>query len=323
MKTNNNFCLDFLDSQLKKFKQEMPGSLKYDFEDYLNKKKQTGTSSAVMALSKEPIWIKLLSVLHNHFCTQKNSSEFDFTQQIICGQAWLVMAFRIKDDLFDDEIKTSNLSIVADLFYTEFYKIFLNNDKLRNSFWNICFYSIQSSIYAAFNIDELQKNLATNPDKVLTKYFDLSQLFNIGIIAFFEHFNLTKNRSEITELQIILLVISQILDDIEDIIQDYKKGRYNFALLEIINTDDKNDNINSTLTYNDLNRLCLKHGFKNIFKKIYLLIIKAQYLAKRINIYSLMELVDDFQIQILEIENSLHQYRTRLFFNNLVGNNIK
>ena len=182
------------------------------------------------------------------------------------------------------------------------------------SFWKLYYSTIQSSILDAIKSDEMQKNPKTEPSALLKLYKGYLSVFNIGIIAVCLNNNNISLLEKISELNNNLLVVGQILDDLADIEEDFNRGRYNYVLLKLLNSDLQNEIDEETLTKKLVTIIIKKGELDIIFDYLLSLLQQSQVSINELGIKKLNTLVNIYSNHVKSLKKNYYKQRVDILF---------
>lgn len=210
--------------------RDLPPSLRRDFGKYLHRaRKAQATRTAVGARTQDPAyWLVLPGWLaHGGIGAHKRPQRV--LGDVLWGQYCLYLAIRIKDDLFDQQARSKNLSIVADGFMAESRRAFEKYFEERSSFWSGYQRCIETTNAAIRQIDALQRADTTSASQLLREYAKQSAVFKVGSLAVCTMSGSGEIFARISSFADHMAIASQIIDDLQDITEDLKQKRLNYA----------------------------------------------------------------------------------------------
>lgn len=150
-------------------------------------------------------------------------------RDVVWGQYCLFLSVRIKDDLLDGQTAHAELLFPADRFLAEAVMVFSGRMKGADLFWELFWDLLERTNRGIVAVGELQCKPRPSPKRLAEGYADVSSIFKVGSAA------VCIKAGRLSDLPLIeayadcLAVVGQILDDLDDIEEDLKTGRYNYA----------------------------------------------------------------------------------------------
>jgi hypothetical protein len=139
------------------------------------------------------------------------------------------MAVRIQDDIYDGEGATAPLIFVSDEFLVEAQSTFSTLFQSSSPFWIIYHRYMTTTSRAIVECDDLLQTPMASAQTLLPAYARVSALFKIGAAAVCIRSDRMKQFSQVSRFADALAAAGQILDDLDDILEDLKRGRRNYA----------------------------------------------------------------------------------------------
>ncbi len=152
-----------------------------------------------------------------------------FLQDVLWGQYALFAAVRIQDDLFDGQAQWPALIFASDQFLLEAEGSFRRACGDHPAFWPIYRECLETTLQAIVETDVLLQGESTSPEVLLEKYAAVSSVFKLGSAA------VCLRRDRFDDFTFVgrfcdeMARVSQIFDDLEDVVDDLTRGRSNFV----------------------------------------------------------------------------------------------
>jgi len=149
--------------------------------------------------------------------------------EVIWGQYTLFIAIRIQDDLFDGQTGSHALVFASGLFLVESARRFAAVCGDVPGFWQLYGESLGKTTRGILETDLLQKAGECPVDSLLLKYAEVSSIFKVGSAALcmlagrFDEFGYVSRFCD------EMAKVSQIFDDLEDVLEDLGRGRSNYV----------------------------------------------------------------------------------------------
>lgn len=152
-----------------------------------------------------------------------------FLQDVLWGQYALFAAIRIQDDLFDGQVQRPALIFASDQFLLEAEGSFRRACGDHPAFWSIYRECLQTTAQAIVETDLLLQGESTSPDILLDAYAGVSSIFALGSAAVCLCRNRFDEYASVRRFCDEMATVSQIYDDLEDVVDDLARGRSNFV----------------------------------------------------------------------------------------------
>jgi hypothetical protein len=141
--------------------------------------------------------------------------------------------------LYDEQGITSKLFFAADLFLTEAFATFHKHLGQSPKFWDTCADSIQESILAFWEVDAMQKRQQVSFKEMRSGHARIASIFKIASAAVCYLAGRRHDYSIVETALDELAIAGQILDDFQDMDEDIKQGRLNYAARFILGSSAK------------------------------------------------------------------------------------
>lgn len=212
----------------------LPPELRKRFRNYFRKihSEIPFLTSVYLHEARHPYW-KLLPqwLIHRAQSQRINLDGSLFLKDILSAQYCLFLYTRIHDDILDCEHDASGLVFAADLFLLHSQSIFSRHFHPSSTFWKYYQESIRTSLRALSRAEHLQKVTRSRPDELLRGYSATNRILAVGVIAVVLKYRRRQMLPSLLQFCDHMAVGSQILDDLEDVNNDFVSGKYNYAAL--------------------------------------------------------------------------------------------
>lgn len=219
--------------ELERFLGSWPPELRTEFRSYWRNLRSAGCqvgeperSAPVTYWLALPVW--LASRYGGVFPAARRTAA-DLLPEVLWGQYALFIAIRIQDDLFDGQARSHALMFASGLFLVESTRCFGAICGDVPGFWELYGESLRKTTQGILEADLLQQAGECPADSLLIKYAEVSSIFKVGSAAlcmlagrFDEFGHLSRFCDEMAE-------VSQIFDDLEDVLEDLERGRSNYV----------------------------------------------------------------------------------------------
>jgi hypothetical protein len=241
-----------------------------------------------------PYWFILPRAILYHHKINLNAKDKRFLNDIVWAQYCLYFAIRIQDDIYDGQIKNNAMLFISDLFLLEAETIFQKYFESSSSFWKIERECYNLTLSGILEVKRFQDSLDGDPDKLLAEYANVSSVLKVGSAAVCSRLSIMNVYKKISKFSDEMALASQIIDDFEDIKEDLRYDRFNYAVKYLLNVSKeatkKSQNIidllQSTTNENRIARLSAK---------IYHHLAKAEKIALGLAVPELIEHVRYFR----------------------------
>jgi hypothetical protein len=157
-----------------------------------------------------------------------------FLRDVLLGQYCLFLAVRIQDDFLDGQAKSPVLLFVAQQLLVESREAFARHFQSSSRFWGLYEDGLTTTVRGIFTVDRLQRQPALKPEELLTEYAHVAAIFTVGMAAVCVKGGRLGDFARMALCADRLAAFGQILDDMEDIAEDFARGRYNYCSAVLI-----------------------------------------------------------------------------------------
>jgi hypothetical protein len=305
--------------RLEKFITNWPSELRDEFKEIYRAEKNPNHTNDPTSKPELPIWMQIIDTLKDNL---ESNNSYEKKESMLNDIGWIqycvLMTYRIKDDLFDSDLQNNSLVVVPDLFLFEAIRSLQKFYESSNPFWDWYLKVIESSIIHFLKIGQIQKNVYTNPVTLIELYEKLCSIFNFYIYIIYENSNINASKEELFLFNQKLLSADQIIDDIMDIEEDFNQGRYNYAVLQLLEYR-KGDIDFNTISLKDIEFIIRDRGFDQIFNQIFENIEIAKKSIEVSNCGALLKFTENYLEEVSSLKKYLHTQRVRTIFENLIN----
>jgi len=253
--------------ELERFAVNLPLPARRDFARYLHQARgENHQRTALRAGKRDPAYWLLLPWWVWKAKPRRPSR--GTLNDIVWAQYCLYLGVRIKDDLFDGQARHRNLHLACNAFLAEGERAFLAYFPPSSLFWSFYRRCMRSTQAAILRVDKIQRAAGAKPSDLLSEYPKVSALFKIGMFA---SCLLTQKRSWIPSLSRFadeMAIAGQILDDFQDISEDFVSGRLNYAALYCMKRDTTKHRNRSQLSATMAGRILFTDAADGIFTTV-------------------------------------------------------
>jgi hypothetical protein len=206
--------------------------LRRAFEPYWRNLRSTQAARKPSSAENENgrYWLVLPSWLEGRYFpgrTREIGAVSRLVHDVLWAQYALFVAIRIQDDLFDGQVQAPALIFVADQFLLEAESSFRAVCKEYPAFWSTYRQCLQVTSQAIVETDVLLQSQTASPEVLLAKYAEVSAIFKLGSAAVCVCGERFQEFSDVGRFCDEMAIVSQIYDDLEDVVEDLKGGRCN------------------------------------------------------------------------------------------------
>jgi hypothetical protein len=178
----------------------------------------------------QPYWLLFPGWLsHKYAGKAPNRISRGTLNDILWGQYCVFLAVRIKDDLFDGQTSASCLLGAADHFLAEACNVFSRHISNENRFWDMFSDNLKETSLAIIEVDAMQRRRRVSLTQMRDGHARVSSIFKIGTAAVCCLAESAGHMKHLSRGFDRLAVAGQILDDFQDIDEDFRQGRLNYA----------------------------------------------------------------------------------------------
>jgi len=307
--------------RLHTFIKSWPESLAGEFLEHYNKPQLLSRHqiNCRPANPEYPVWVLLPSWLLDKYSFNRKLKLRNFLEDLLWAQFCLFFFMRIQDDLFDGHTENTSLIFASNLFFLEAQNTLSQHFRSLSGFWPIFRDSIKTSWQSIVETATLQNRFVTSPSKLIAGYAGTAALFNIGIAAL-----CTKCRQMnkfplfagfITEM----IIAGQIIDDLQDIEEDFQNGKYNYAAnlllrhygIRVIKKRYISEQIRKAIFISD--------GINSVFREVRRHLTLAEQAIAGTGIPEARSLIQNYQAGMDKLQTSFYRNRVKFFFAGLKG----
>jgi len=181
--------------------------------------------------SEEPYWFLLPRWLSISFRDSKQIEGVGgaLLENALSAQYCLFLAIRVEDDLFDGQAKGASLPAVIRQLLIESDNALRGRFQPDSPIWQIKARALETSRDAIAAIDKLQQVPGAMGGEALGGYSRVSEVLKVGIAAICVAASRMTDYFAVGAFCDHLAIAGQIIDDLEDLEEDFERGRYNYA----------------------------------------------------------------------------------------------
>lgn len=219
--------------ELERFLRSLPPEIRAEFRLYWHNLRSAGGGACEPDPSTPAAyWLALPGWLASRY-----AGVFPASRRTVVGllphalwaQYTLFIAIRIQDDLFDGQTGSHALMFASGLFLVESARCFGAICGDAPGFWEFYGESLGRTIQAILETDRLQKSGESPADSLLLKYAEVGSIFKIGSAALCMLADRFDEFGHVSRFCDEMAKVSQIFDDLEDVLEDLERGRLNYV----------------------------------------------------------------------------------------------
>ena len=222
--------------------QRWPSSIKREWRRYIRYycREIVDPGAATSDRQMLPYWHLLPKWLAEKYNRESSDSIPRQTlDDILWAQYCVFLSIRIKDDLFDGQGISTPLFFVADQFLAEAGVAFNTFFRHSHSFWKTFTGCLQETTVAICELDSMQRRRRVSLKELRAAYVRLSSVFKLGSAAVCHLAGRENDRAPVEAAADHLAIAGQVLDDFQDIGEDLKRGRLNYAARYMLGTSNR------------------------------------------------------------------------------------
>jgi hypothetical protein len=303
--------------RLQRLTASWPGVLSLPLRDYLRqweRKRETGTGG-------QPYWLFFPAWLLRSYHRRGIAKHVDgsFLGDILWGQYCLFLCVRIQDDLLDGQAHSHALMFVSDQLLIEGQRVFAKHIPRTSRFWKMERQCLEMTTAAIVSADNLQRSPAARPQTLLPHYARIAEVFKVGPAAVCTVAGRTRDFGRISLFADNIAVVSQIMDDVDDVVEDVGRGRYNYVASLLMHYGNVKRSGGRQLIRD------LAHGFLHtnatvaLFRVIHRHIDRAARAIAPLQVPEVPRCIEWYEEYFREIQKNMHRARVRQFQLQLKG----
>ncbi len=318
-RTKVDTVLKSVNKRLQTFINSWPESMAADFSDHYNRFKRPPKSenSAEAKYFEYPFWILLPCWLSDKYSFNLKPYSRHFLKDMLWVQFCLFFFIRNQDDLFDAHTHKTSLIFASNLFLLEAENILARYLMSSSNFWPFFRDSVKVSSQAIVETATMQQTFTTSPGKLLTGYARTALCFNIGIAAICTKCKRMKDFPFLTRFAAEMVIAGQLMDDLEDIEEDFHSGKYNYAANRLLRQFGRR-----TIKKHDAPELIRRailvtDGIGYLFRDVRRHLSLAEQAIEQVVIPEASYLIQKYQAGMTKMHNNFHHNRVNFFFDGL------
>jgi hypothetical protein len=152
---------------------------------------------------------------------------------ILWGQYCLFQCIRLQDDVFDGHVTDLALVYAANQFLVEAERAFAKHLPHASRFWHMFWRAFESTTQAIVRVDAMQKCIGCDPARLAREYASVGAVLKVGTAAVCIGHGRPGDVAPLGRFADECAIADQILDDLEDVDEDLRRGRFNYVAQRI------------------------------------------------------------------------------------------
>ena len=174
-------------------------------------------------------WLYLPSWIFSH-ANKRAGRHAQLQHDISWGQYCLFAAIQMQDDVFDGQSKQPSGIYLGDFFLLEAQEVFRRHFESRSRFWKEMNDCLRRTLAGILQVRKLQSSKTIQPAKLARAYVDVAAIFEVGSIASAIACHHEKLLPSLLAYCRAMSVAGQLVDDYQDMLEDFEQGCWNYAL---------------------------------------------------------------------------------------------
>ena len=262
-----------------------------------------------------PYWLVIPQWLAGLFLKKQETNQ-KFLLDVLFGQFCVFLAIKIHDDLYDGQTTDRSLLYAADHFLLSARGAFAPYFPSESIFWPFFDSSIAQTLNAIIAIDQSQLHGYGSRSSVAALITQEYAAVNIATYAICLRSKRIRSFRTIAQCMGELAFVGQVLDDLEDMMVDFQRGRINYAAQFLLGpSNDRKKNFAGRLT----RRIILNGSADRFFEMLQDHLQRASEIAETTAISMLVDYVGKHRTELTSIETQFHRKRVHLLFESALG----
>jgi len=262
-----------------------------------------------------PYWIVLpWSLMAAHGSRWPPRQRAGTLREVLWGQYCVFEVFRLQDDVFDGHSQDLVLTYAADQFLVEGWRTFSRQFGRTSPFWDDVLDAVDATSRGVVEVDELQARPDRKLDLLLRTYTRVDSIFRIGALGVCRKLGRSDLSTPVRRLVDELAIAGQILDDLEDVGEDVRRGRHNCVVKLLLSRADVEAAGGDVgrLRQRVFAALVVEDGFRAVLARARHHISRARQLVRPLAAPLMESYIDEGLAALGAIEWALHRHQVRL-----------
>ncbi len=257
--------------------------------------------------SSLPYWLLLPRWLAGHFDPKQRTLTARTLDEILYGQFCLYLSVRIKDDLFDEQAQGHSLTAVARLFREESRASFGRLFPRRSAFWQLFETSSKTTTASIQTVDLLQQRASCTPKKMISLFPRVCSVLNVGPSAVCLLLKKPRLINFVLRFSSEVAIAGHLLDDLEDVAEDYRRGRVNSVGLHLLRKG-------AGRTGEPIDAATVMRSRRMVFDDVQLHLSKALKTARQLPLPKAVRMIRALLKGTSSLQKTLHHRDVQRFF---------
>lgn len=311
--------LNSVKNHLRELTDELGSEDSFDLLGYLQAKSRLGAllSGEKEGLTGLPFWYHLPGWLANYYASTSDSYReevpLDFVQDVLWAQYCIYCYIRIQDDVCDGQLNKPSYLFYGNRFLIETQKILTRHFTISDQLWVLYHELLVRTSMGILAGEAKQLNPDSPPEELLTNYCEAGAIFNLGAAATCYKYHRMDVYQSITEYTADMTIAGQIVDDILDVEEDLRNGKYNFATKMILRQGDIKE-ISPGNAAEVIGRNILYNGMDSVLQILQDKLEHAREIMHTLAIPEAVTMIRAYQQRMEQTKQAVHQMRVSVIF---------
>jgi hypothetical protein len=285
-------------------------ALRRSFRQYFFSTSLTSRRLRMNQACNLPYWLVIPQWLAKLFLGKQRTNQ-RFLFDVLCGQFCMFLAVKIHDDVFDGQAQDRSLLFAADHLLLSARQAFAPYFSSKSLFWSFFDSSLRQTVNAIIAVDQSQLHGYGSPSSVAALARQGYAACNIAAYAICLRAKRIRLFQRIARCTGELAFVGQLLDDLEDMMVDFQRGRVNYAAYFLLGPSiDRRKNFVGRLTRS----IILNGSADRFFDMLQGHLQRACEIADTTAVPMLVDYVGNYRIELKSMETQLHRKRVQVLF---------
>jgi hypothetical protein len=299
-----------LESGLKRIVRGWHPALVRSFERYASSKGRLSHRVKNEQAGEDPYWLLVPQWIVARSPGRRRTDQ-RFLLDVLCGQFCAFLALKIHDDLFDGHIRDRSLVFTSDYLLLSAREAFTPYFSAHSPFWPFFDSALKRTLHAIIETDHSQLHGYGTPSSVAALAREGYAACNIAAYAVCLRLNRVNLFQKLARCTDELAFVGQLLDDLEDMQEDFQRGRVNYAAWFLLG---RSVNRRRNIMQQVARGIIVNGSAARFFTMLQKHLQRAGEMADSIGIPELEDYVGRYRKALEASETSLHRERVRMVF---------
>jgi len=228
-------------SRLESSMRGWPQAMKCDFRAYIRRFQCDSGGRSMHPGHTLPYWLLLpawLTSAYNDARPTTKTITGRTLNDVLWGQYCVFLSVRIQDDLFDRQTSFASLLFAGDQFLADACDVLFRHAGHSDRFRKIFIASLKETLRSIMEVDAMQRRTRVSLKALRTGHARVSSIFKIGSAAVCCLAERWRDFPKIAAACDELAVAGQTIDDFQDIDEDFRDKRLNYAARFLLGTSN-------------------------------------------------------------------------------------